>query len=121
MEPAEIREPGLLRRLAVDLGPLRRYPAFRRLFIGQTVSTFGSEVAAVAAPYQLYTLTHSTLQVGLISICELVPLLTLTILGGAIADAVDRRRMLLVTEVLLAGLESSRTGSAVEIHSRAEP
>ena len=102
MEPAEIREPGLLRRLAVDLGPLRRYPAFRRLFIGQTVSTFGSEVAAVAAPYQLYTLTHSTLQVGLISICELVPLLTLTILGGAIADAVDRRRMLLVTEVLLA-------------------
>jgi len=102
LEPAEIREPGLLRRLAVDLGPLRRYPAFRRLFIGQTVSTFGSEVAAVAAPYQLYTLTHSTLQVGLISICELVPLLTLTILGGAIADAVDRRRMLLVTEVLLA-------------------
>ena len=102
MEPAEIREPGLLRRLAVDLGPLRRYPAFRRLFIGQTVSTFGSEVAAVAAPYQLYTLTHSTLQVGLISICELVPLLTLTILGGAIADAVDRRRMLLVTEILLA-------------------
>ncbi len=102
MEPAEIREPGLLRRLAVDIGPLRRYPAFRRLFIGQTVSTFGSEIAAVAAPYQLYTITHSTLQVGLLSICELVPLLTLTIVGGAIADAVDRRRMLLVTEVLLA-------------------
>jgi MFS family permease len=102
LEPAEIREPGLLRRLAVDIGPLRRYPAFRRLFIGQTVSTFGSEVAAVAAPYQLYTLTHSTLQVGLLSICELVPLLTLTIVGGAIADAVDRRRMLLLTETLLA-------------------
>ncbi len=101
MEPAEIREPGLLRRLAVDIGPLRRYPAFRRLFIGQTISTFGSEVAAVAAPFQLYELTHSTLQVGLLSICELVPLLTLTIVGGAIADAVDRRRMLLVTEALL--------------------
>jgi MFS family permease len=102
VEPAEIREPGLLRRLAVDIGPLRRYPAFRRLFIGQTISTFGSEIAAVAAPYQLYKLTGSTLQVGLLSICELVPLLTLTIVGGAIADAVDRRRMLLVTEVLLA-------------------
>ena len=102
MEPAEIREPGLLRRLAVDIGPLRRYPAFRRLFIGQTISTFGSEIAAVAAPFQLYKLTNSTLQVGLLSICELVPLLTLTIVGGAIADAVDRRRMLLVTEVLLA-------------------
>ena len=102
MEPAEIREPGRLRRLAIDLGPLRRYPAFRRLFVGQTISTFGSEVAAVAAPFQLYDLTHSTLQVGLLSLCELFPLLTLTIVGGAIADAVDRRRLLLVTEVLLA-------------------
>jgi MFS family permease len=102
LEPAEIREPGRLRRLAIDLGPLRRYPAFRRLFVGQTISTFGSEVAAVAAPFQLYDLTHSTLQVGLLSLCELFPLLTLTIVGGAIADAVDRRRLLLVTEVLLA-------------------
>jgi MFS family permease len=102
VEPSEIREPGLLRRLTVDLGPLRRYPAFRRLFVGQTISTFGSEIAAVAAPYQLYQLTHSTLQVGLLSLCELFPLLTLTIVGGAIADAFDRRRMLLVTEVLLA-------------------
>lgn len=92
----------MLRRLAIDIGPLRRYPAFRRLFVGQTISAFGSEVAAVAAPFQLYRLTHSTLQVGLLSLCELFPLLTLTIVGGAIADAVDRRRMLLVTEVLLA-------------------
>jgi MFS family permease len=102
LEPSEIREPGHLRRLTIDLGPLRRYPAFRRLFIGQTVSTFGSEIAAVAAPFQLFQLTHSTLQVGLLSLCELFPFLTLTIVGGAIADAVDRRRLLLVTELLLA-------------------
>ena len=102
MEPSEIREPGLIRRLAIDVGPLKRYPAFRRLFVGQTISTFGSEVAAVAAPFQLFQLTHSTLQVGLLSLCELFPLLTLTIVGGALADAVDRRRLLLVTEVLLA-------------------
>jgi MFS family permease len=102
LEPSEIREPGLIRRLAVDLTPLRRHPAFRRLFVGQTISTFGSEIAAVAAPFQLYQLTHSTLQVGLLSLCELFPLLTLTIVGGAIADAVDRRKLLLVTEVLLA-------------------
>jgi MFS family permease len=102
LEPSEIREPGLIRRLAVDLTPLRRHPAFRRLFIGQTISTFGSEIAAVAAPFQLYQLTHSTLQVGLLSLCELFPLLTLTIVGGAIADAVDKRKLLLVTEVLLA-------------------
>jgi MFS family permease len=102
VEPSEIREPGRLRRLTIDLGPLRRYPAFRRLFIGQTISTFGSEIAAVAAPFQLFQLTHSTLQVGLLSLCELFPFLTLTIVGGAIADAVDRRRLLFVTEVLLA-------------------
>ena len=117
MEPSEIREPGMIRRLAIDLGPLRRYPAFRRLFIGQTISTFGSEIAAVAAPFQLYQLTHSTLQVGLLSLCELFPLLTLTIVGGAIADAVDRRRLLLVTEVLLALVA---TGFAVNA-SLAEP
>jgi MFS family permease len=102
VEPSEITPPGLVRRLAIDLGPLRRYPAFRRLFVGQTISTFGSEIAAVAAPFQLYDLTHSTLQVGLLSLCELFPLLTLSIAGGALADAVDRRRLLLYTETLLA-------------------
>ena len=102
MEPSEVRPPGRLRRLAIDIGPLRRYPAFRRLFVGQTISTFGSEIAAVAAPFQLYEQTHSTLQVGLLSLCELFPLLTLTIAGGALADAVDRRRLLLNTEALLA-------------------
>ena len=102
MEPEEVRPPGRLRRLAIDIGPLKRYPAFRRLFIGQTISTFGTEIAAVAAPFQLYQLTHSTLQVGLLSLCELFPLLTLTIAGGALADAVDRRRVLLNTESLLA-------------------
>jgi MFS family permease len=103
LEPSEVRLPPKgWRRLAIDLGPLRRHPPFRRLFVGQTISTFGSEIAAVAAPFQLYELTHSTLQVGLLSITELVPLLTLTIVGGAIADAIDRRRLLLWTEALLA-------------------
>jgi len=104
LEPAEVRPPGRLRRLALDTTPLRRYPAFRRLFVGQTISTFGSEIAAVAAPYQLYRLTHSTLQVVLLALCELVPLLTLTIACGAIADAFDRRRIALQTEVALAAV-----------------
>jgi MFS family permease len=103
LEPSEVKLPPKgWRRLAIDLGPLRRHRSFRRLFVGQTISTFGSEIAAVAAPFQLYELTHSTLQVGLLSITELVPLLTLTIVGGAIADAIDRRRLLLWTEALLA-------------------
>lgn len=102
MQPEEVRPSEWWRRIAVDIGPLRRYPAFRRLFVGQTISTFGSEITAIAAPYQLYHLTHSTLQVGLLSFCELAPLLTLTIAGGAIADAMDRRHLLLRTEVGLA-------------------
>jgi MFS family permease len=118
VEPTEVRPPGRLRRLAVDLGPLRRYPAFRRLFIGQTISTFGSEIAAVAAPYQLYTLTHSTLQVGLLSLCELFPLLTLTIVGGALADALDRRRLLLNTETLLALVAAAFALNASLAHPR---
>jgi MFS family permease len=118
LEPAEIREPGRLRRLAIDIGPLKRYPAFRRLFVGQTISTFGSEIAAVAAPFQLYQLTHSTLQVGLLSLCELFPLLTLTIAGGAIADAVDRRRLLLNTETLLALVAAGFALNASLAHPR---
>jgi MFS family permease len=118
VEPSEIREPGRLSRLTIDLGPLRRYPAFRRLFIGQTVSTFGSEIAAVAAPFQLFQLTHSTLQVGLLSLCELFPFLTLTIVGGAIADAVDRRRLLFVTEILLALVAVGFAANASLAHPR---
>jgi MFS family permease len=102
VDPPDVRPPSWPRRLAIDLGPLRRHVAFRRLFVGQTISTLGTEIAAVAAPYQLYQLTHSTLQVGLLALCELFPLLTLTILGGAIADAFDRRLIALRTEVALA-------------------
>jgi MFS family permease len=118
VEPIEARPPGRLRRLAVDIGPLKRYPAFRRLFIGQTISTFGSEIAAVAAPFQLYDLTHSTLQVGLLSLCELFPLLTLTIVGGALADALDRRRLLLYTETLLALVAAAFAFNASLAHPR---
>ena len=117
-EPAELRPPGRLRSLAIDLGPLRRHASFRRLFVGQTISTFGSEIAAVAAPYQLYQLTHSTLQVGLLAICELVPLLTLTLAGGAIADAFDRRLIALRTEVALAAVAALFAVNAALPHPR---
>jgi MFS family permease len=92
----------LATRVAVDVSPLRDYPSFRRLWIGQAVTFVGSEVALVALPYQVYQLTGSTLALGLFSLTSLVPLLTLTLAGGAIADALDRRRMLLVTETLQA-------------------
>jgi MFS family permease len=89
-------------RVAVDVTPLRDYPNYRRLWIGQAITFVGSEIALVALPYQVYQLTHSTLALGLFSLTSLIPLLTLTLAGGAIADAFDRRRMLIVTETLQA-------------------
>ena len=56
----------------------------------------------VAIPFQLYELTGSTLLVGLLAIAALVPLLTVPLYAGAVADAVDRRRLLLLFDVALA-------------------
>ena len=106
MEPRPTEERpswrGYVARVAVDFSPLRDYPDYRRLWIGQAVTFVGSEMALVALPVQLWRLTHSTLALGLFSFTELVPLLTLTLAGGAVADAFDRRRMVLVTETLQA-------------------
>lgn len=85
-------------RFAIDLSPIRDYPHFRRLWIGQSISFLGGEITIVAMPFQVYQLTHSTLVLGLFSLTQLLPLLTLTAIGGAFADARDRRRLLLVTE-----------------------
>jgi MFS family permease len=87
-----------LARLAIDVTPLRDYPHFRRLWIGQAISFIGGEITFVAMPFQVYAITGSTLWLGLFSLTQLVPLLTMTLLGGAFADARDRRRLLLVTE-----------------------
>jgi hypothetical protein len=92
----------LATRITVDFSPLRDYPHYRRLWIGQAVTFVGSEMALVALPYHVWQLTHSTLVLGLFSLTELVPLLTLTLAGGAVADAIDRRRMVLITETLQA-------------------
>jgi MFS family permease len=82
---------------------LRRSPAYRRLWFAQGVSFIGTEIAEVALAYQMYQLTGSTLAVGLISLTHLVPLLTLTIIGGALADAFDRRRVMFVQQIGMAG------------------
>jgi MFS family permease len=66
--------------------------------VGQSISLFASEITWIAVPIQLYGLTHSTLQVGLLYLTTLVPLLVAPIVGGAVADTVDRRTMLLIAE-----------------------
>jgi MFS family permease len=104
-----------LARLVLDARPLR-VKTFRRLWVGQAVSLMGSMISFVAVPYQLYQLTHSTLAVGLLALCDLVPLLTLALIGGTIADAVDRRRLLLVTEVGFALVSLALAGNAALRH-----
>jgi MFS family permease len=92
----------LVRLATIDIGPLRRHRDYRLLWIGLAVSFFGSQVAFVAVPYQVYKLTGSTAVVGFLALVALVPLLLSAIVGGAFADAVDRRLMVRFAELGLA-------------------
>ena len=89
-------------KLLLDLTPLRRSRDFRFLFGAQMVSTLGTQLTMVAVPYQVYLITRSSLDVGLVSLAQLFPLLFCSLIGGAVADAHDRRRLLLVVELLQA-------------------
>ncbi len=90
------------RRIFVDLSPLRESRDYRLLFGGEAVSWLGRQATVVAISYQVYVLTKSSLAVGLLGLANLGPLGAMSLAGGAIADAVDRRKLLLVTQVLLA-------------------
>jgi MFS family permease len=81
------------RRLAIDTRPLS-HPAYRRLWLGQAVSFLGFQVTAVAVPVQVYDMTGSSFWVGVLGVVNLVPLIVFGLWGGAIADHVDRRRLL---------------------------
>jgi MFS family permease len=92
--------------LLADIGPLRKSVEFRRLWYGLTITSLGSQLTIVALAYQTYQLTHSTAMVGLVSLTGLGPVLVGSLVGGAVADAMDRRRLLMLTQFFLA------TGSA---------
>ena len=86
----------------LDIGPLRHNTAFRRLFASQFISGLGTMVSYVAVPWQLYELTHSNAQVGLLGLVQLAPVVVCALLGGAVADRVDRKRLLIGSEALMA-------------------
>jgi transmembrane secretion effector len=94
----------------IDLSPLRESRSFRLLWFGQLVSLSGTQLRLVAIPYQIYLLTGSSLDVGLIGLFQALPLISLALFGGVIADRVDRRRLLIVTEV---GLALASAGLAI--------
>ncbi|MEU7047878.1 MFS transporter [Streptomyces eurythermus] len=89
------------RRWAMDTRPLR-IPAYRRLWSSTIVTSVGSQLTAVAVPKQIYDITHSSAWVGYASLAGLVPMVAFALWGGAVADAVDRRKLLLVTNTGIA-------------------
>ncbi|MGC4886463.1 MFS transporter [Micromonospora sp. DT227] len=88
------------RRWAIDLRPLR-VPAYRRVWLGNAVAMFGFQFTAVAVPVEMFDLTGGSFWVGLLGVAGFVPLLVFGLWGGAVADARDRRRVLLAGGALL--------------------
>jgi len=85
----------------LNLAPLRKHRDYRLLYTGQLVSMFGSMITYVAVPYQVFELTHSSFLVGMLGASQLIPLLLFALWGGAYADAMDRRKLLVVSEIVM--------------------
>ena len=86
----------------IDTTPLKKYSDFRLLFIGQMISYLGTMVSYMAVPYQVYQLTHSTALVGALGVAQLGPVLIFGLLGGTYADRINRRKLLLTSELIMA-------------------
>ena len=78
----------------VDISPLRESPAYRALWLGQMVSLLGSNMRLVAVAWHIYLLTGSTVMVGLVGLVEVVPLIAVSIFGGALVDTADRKKLI---------------------------
>jgi MFS family permease len=89
-------------RILLDIGPLQRFPPFRRLLYGYVLRQFGAQLTVVTVVYQVFKITGSNLDVGLISVAQVIPGVITPIFGGAVADAVDRRKLLAVSAILIA-------------------
>jgi MFS family permease len=104
-DPSEPPGPSGARRrlgaLVLDVRPLR-VPPFRRLWVSTSVTAIGSQLTAVAVPKQVYDLTSSSGYVGLAGAVALAPLLVFGLWGGAVADTVDRRKLLILTNAGIA-------------------
>lgn len=97
--PTRPARPGRLRRLFLDTTPLRLDHDYRWLWGGQAISGIGNQITRLALAYQVYALTGSTLAIAGLTLFQLVPILVFSLGAGSIADAVDRRRMLRITQL----------------------
>ena len=86
--------------LLLDVTPLRASRDFRLLWTGQAVSFVGTTITMAALPYQVFQETRSSVAVGLLGMAQLVPLLVFSLFGGALADAIDKRRLLITVDLI---------------------
>ncbi|WP_333767453.1 MFS transporter [Streptomyces sp. IBSBF 2435] len=84
-----------MRHALLDVAPLRSSPAFRRLWAGQALSGFGSQMSLVAVMYQVWQMTGSTVWTGAVGLAQALPLTVLGLFAGTLIDRVDRRRFYL--------------------------
>jgi MFS family permease len=91
-----------LRGLFLDTAPLRLDRDYRFIWSGQAVNAIGNQITRITLPFQVYALTGSTLAIAALTASQLVPIVLFALFGGSIADAVDRRKLLFVTQIVLA-------------------
>ncbi|MFE7194600.1 MFS transporter [Kitasatospora sp. NPDC057541] len=115
--PSDAPSPAWYRRFArgafADLSPLRDHADYRRVWFGQSVSSIGQQMTAVAVSVQVYDLTGSTFATGLVGLFSLVPLVAFGLYGGAIADTADRRRLGLIGAAGLAAVSAVLAAQAL--------
>jgi MFS family permease len=102
----------LVRRIAVDITPLRASRDLRLLVLGNFVTGLGTQATLVALPYQVYVQTRSPLLTGLLGAVELLPLIGMSLYGGALADRMDRRRLLLLDQLALVAIAAGLAAGA---------
>jgi MFS family permease len=102
----------------MDTRPFREHRDFRLLLIAGTVFYLGGMMTYVAIPYQIYQLTHSNFAVGAVGLVELVPLIVFGLYGGALADHVDRRLLLIWTGIMQAAFTAWLAINAFSPHPR---
>ena len=100
----------------IDVRPLTHRGPYRALYVSQTASLLGTQMTAVAAPFQVYALSRSSLAVGMIGAAQLVPLIVCAFLGGLAADRFPRRQVLVATSVALCVLSALLTINAGLAH-----
>ncbi|MGZ9160833.1 MAG: MFS transporter, partial [Candidatus Limnocylindrales bacterium] len=112
--PRERRlRPGF-RRFLLDVEPLRRDRDYRWLWTGQAIGGMGNQITRLALPFQVYALTGSTLAIGALTTVQLVPILAFALAAGSLADTVDRRKLLLITQVGLMLCSVALVGLAMQ-------